>query len=92
MVQNKVHHFWLMLASGPYDLEHNLPILRDIAKKLHHGRDQPVVTKLDSTRDLRGSLYARDDWRALHKKLCLALEAEFGTTFKDNGNSFNSCL
>ena len=51
-----------------------------------------MLTKLDSTRDLRGSLYAPGDWKTLHKKLCLALEVEFGTTFKDNGNSFCSCL
>ena len=52
----------------------------------------PVVTKVDVTRDLKGSLYARDDWKEKHQELAAALEEKFDTTFRDNGNSFDSCF
>ena len=52
----------------------------------------PTLTKLDSTRDLGGTLYAQGDYRNKHRELAQALELEFGCPFRDNGNSFASCL
>ena len=51
-----------------------------------------MLSKLDSTRDLRGSFYAPGDWKKKHQELAKALEREFGVPFRDNGNSFASCL
>ena len=56
------------------------------------GEASSVVTKVDVTRDLRGSLYAREDWKQKHQELASALEEKFGTPFRDNGNSFDSCF
>ena len=97
--QNKPHHWWVQLKSGPYDLEHNIPLLMKIADDLRAQRVQgeqvdgrTVVAKLDSTRDIRGSFFAPMRWKDKHKELGNALEKEFGIAFKDNGNSFNSCF
>ena len=51
-----------------------------------------MLTKLDVTRDVRGAFYAPGDWRAKHNELAAALKARTGITYKDNGNSFNSCF
>jgi len=51
-----------------------------------------VVTKLDITRDLIGFFYAPGDWQALHGKLKEVLDAAFGNTFRNNGNSFDTCF
>ena len=80
-------------------MQYNLPILIRAKLKVQEwrvaGRDygeQPVLTKLDTTRDLGGSFYAPGNWREKHHELRQALEGQFGTPFKDNGNSFNSCF
>ena len=76
-----------------------MPCLKIAADKLDKLRpsDQvvevnPVVTKVDVTRDLIGSFYAKGDWKSKHQELAIALEKQFGIRFKDNGNSFDSCL
>ena len=56
------------------------------------GETSPTLTKLDSTRDLGGTLYVQDDYKSKHRELAQALELEFGFPFRDNGNSFASCL
>ena len=48
------------------------------------------MTKLDATRDKRGTFYAPGNWREKLKQLTHALNAEFGRVFSDNGNSFDS--
>ena len=53
---------------------------------------QPKVIKIDATRDIGGFFYAGSDWRTKHRRLCDALEQQFGTTFRDNGNSFDTCF
>ena len=75
-----------------------MPSLKIAADKLDKLRpsDQvvevnPVVTKVDVTRDLLGSFYAKGDWKSKHQELAIALEKQFGIRFKDNGNSFDSC-
>ena len=80
-------------------MSHNLPILRQATEILsdqqslsEEDEEQPVLTKLDSTRDLRGALFVPGNWRSKHKELCALLGKWMDTTFKDNGNSFNSCL
>ena len=52
----------------------------------------PVLQKIDSSRDIGGTFYAPGDWRQKLRLLAAALEVEFGTTFRDNGNSFDSCF
>ena len=80
-------------------MEHNIPLLMNIANELREltpsDRDEfgpPVIAKIDSTRDLRGSLYALENWKLKHKELGQALEREYKCTFKDNGNSYPSCF
>ena len=51
-----------------------------------------MITKIDATRDLRGSFYAPGDWRVKHRELAEALQREFRVPFRDNGNSFASCF
>ena len=53
---------------------------------------RPVVAKLDSTRDIRGSFYAPGEWKNKHRELGQALEREFKVRFRDNGNTFNTCF
>ena len=72
--QKKAGHFWVQLSSGPFDLEHNIPIFRKVAEDLRQlhdavGARKPPLTKIDSTRDLRGSFYSPKDWKAKHKEL-----------------------
>ena len=50
------------------------------------------MEKLDVTRDLQGILYAPKNWREKHAELAEVLQDEFGLPFRDNGNSFDSCL
>ena len=54
--------------------------------------EKPILSKFDATRDLGGAFYAPGDWKEKHRELALALKGEFGVTFRDNGNSFNSCF
>ena len=75
-MQKKSGNFWVQLASGPYDLEHNIPILMQIAEEIRELQlvdlgivYQPVVVKLDSTRDLGGSFYAAGNWKEKHREL-----------------------
>ena len=58
----------------------------------HGDSGHPVVTKLDITRDLMGFFYAPGNWQALHGKLKEFLDATFGNSFSNNGNSFDSCF
>ena len=51
-----------------------------------------MLTKLDITRDLRGAFYAPGDWKVKHNELAAALGKWVGASFRDNGNSFNSCF
>ena len=37
----------------------------------------PILSKLDVTRDLRGSFFAINDWKKLHDELASALEYYF---------------
>ena len=56
----------------------------------HPEEDPPVVSKIDVTRDIGGSFFAKDNVKKLYKDLQIALSEEFDTTFKDSGNSFDS--
>ena len=98
-MRGNLRRWWVQFASGPFDLEHNIPKLMKIAEELrrsspevrtHNG--QLVVVKIDSTRDVRGSFYAPEDWKGKHKALGKALEKVFGCRFHDNGNSYRSCF
>ena len=51
-----------------------------------------MITKIDVTRDLRGSLYTPGGWKDKHRELVNVLSSLFGCPFKDNGNSFESCF
>ena len=89
----------MQFASGPSDVANVMPYLKIAADKLDQLHpsdqirdDQPVVTKLDVTRDLAGSLFAGEDWKNRHAELADALEERFGFPFRDNGNSFDTCL
>ena len=89
--------FWIQLQNGPYDVAHNQPILQRATDILNpavpvdeEDGEQPMLTKIDVTRDLRGAFYAPGDWKAKHIELAAALEKWIGTSFRDNGNSFNS--
>ena len=54
--------------------------------------NRPVLCKLDTTRDLKGAFYVPGNWRSKHRELGQELSKYFQTTFKDNGNSMNSCF
>ena len=80
-------------------MAHNQPILKRATEVLHpaepidEATDKlPVLTKLDVTRDLRGAFYVPGDWRAKHRELAGVLGRWMNTSFRDNGNSFNSCF
>ena len=58
-----------------------MPCLKIAADKIEgrRPRDQvtevhEVVTKVDVTRDLCGSLFAKNDWKSKHQELSAALE------------------
>ena len=51
-----------------------------------------MFTKIDVTRDLRGSFYTPGHWKEKHRELASALTSLFGCPFRDNGNSFESCF
>ena len=72
-----------------------LKIAADTIDGLHpqdqRGDVPPVVSKVDVTRDIGGSLFTKQDWRVKHSELATALEERFGFKFRDNGNSFDSC-
>ena len=53
---------------------------------------RPVLCKLDATRDLKGAFFVPGNWRAKHKELGKELSKYFNMSFKDNGNSMNSCF
>ena len=65
-------------------------------RQLHTDRqikdDELAIPKLDATRDFRGSFYAPGDWKTKYLELKEALEREFDTKFRDNGNSFDTCF
>ena len=99
MTRGSTGHFWIQLEGGPYDLAHNVPLLRAAVEEIREFRKadpeediKPVLIKLDSTRDLRGTFYAPDDWKQKHRELANALEEQFKVKFRDNGNSFDSCF
>ena len=99
LAKNPPGTFWQNLRSGPFDLCHNLPLLERVVSTLrqsqparHHRVEGPVLQKIDSSRDIGGTFYAPGDWRQKLRLLAAGLEVEFGTTFRDNGNSFDSCF
>ena len=70
MARGSTSHFWMQLEGGPYDLAHNVPLLRAVVEELREFMkasveedDTPILIKLDSTRDLKGTLYAPGDWK-----------------------------
>ena len=54
--------------------------------------DRPWLWQFDTTQDYKGTLYAQGNWKSMHKKLLKKLENHFGSSFKDNENSFSSCF
>ena len=81
MPQRSHGKFWVQLRGGPFDLAHNLPILKRLSEELKSlmamgqvGETSPAITKLDSTRDLRGTLYVLGDCKSKHRELAQALE------------------
>ena len=56
------------------------------------GLNRPVLSKLDTTRYLKGAFYVPGNWRPIHRELGQELSKYFQTNFKDNGNSMNSCF
>ena len=98
--------FWVQIATGPLDLPHNAPLLRTAIDALRmvgsqtdraqpevpHHEGPPTLGKLDVTRDVAGSFYAKGDWKEQHKVIKEALQNEFGAIFRDNGNSFDTCF
>ena len=54
--------------------------------------NQPILYKLDATRDLGGSFFAPGNWREKYQELRKALEHQLDIDLKENGNSFNSCF
>ena len=73
MARHKPDSYWVQLSSGPFDVASVMPNLKIAADKLDGirsggqiGLASPVVTKIDATRDLRGSLFAKNDWKSKH--------------------------
>ncbi len=65
----KVNHFFVHLASGPYDISHTLCSLGKIISKMAEqsgpsasAGPQPFLRKFDATRDVAGTFYARADF------------------------------
>jgi len=54
--------------------------------------NQQRLAQFDATRDLRGTFYIREDWKERWKFINNELSEEFDTEFRDNGNSFSTCL
>ena len=80
MIRNQPGHFWIQLASGPYDLATISPLLRNSVDKIRHFRvggmvklNMPVLMKLDVTRDISGCFFIPDDWKVKHNELVEAL-------------------
>ena len=99
MARQQAGSYWLQLASAPFDVASVMPNLKIAADTLEGlrsgnqaGHTSPIVTKVDVTRDLRGSLFAKEDWKNKHQLLAGALEEKFCVPFRDNSNSFNSCF
>ena len=68
--QSKPNHWWFQLQGGPWDLEHNLPLIKKAAEKLEQeatierGVEPPIIVKkVDVTRDLHGAFYAGPNWK-----------------------------
>lgn len=76
-----------------------MPFLKVVIEKLQimfplseEEEPKPFLKKLDTTWDIGGTLYAGEDWKEFHTMLESALSHKFGIPFKDNGNSFDTCL
>ena len=68
--KNRRGCFWVTFRSGPFTLEHNLPLLEtevDSVRRLdppgHPAEGIAVLQKLDSSRDIAGFFYAPTDWK-----------------------------
>lgn len=63
-------------------------------RKLVANQDQeePIVNKIDITRDLKGFFFAADDWTGKYMEFKVLLEEQFHVALKTNSNSFNSCF
>ena len=98
--RNKGHNvFWVQFAHGTLTLAHNIPLLKRAviltsSARLHGDRNstQPILSKLDYTRDIGGFFYGGKDWRAKHKELGKKLTENFFSVFGDNGNSMDTCF
>ena len=95
----KEGHYWFQLVGQPYGIQCTHKLLVEAARELrpstryHHRRDSlPILAQFDATRDLRGTFYCLEDYKAKHAELCGHLEDRFGVTFTNNGNSSASCL
>ena len=91
--------FWVQFKCGPLDLLTNSPKLRLAVDFIHKKKTiptsnikQPSLGKLDCTMDVGGSLYAAGDWKSKHSELKENLDDVFDLTFRDNGNSMDTCF
>ena len=73
---NRDGYRFVQLAEGPYDLRHNLSLLREAAMALRQRlqqRDADVehvcLQTFDATRDVSSTFFVLDDWRKKHKEL-----------------------
>ncbi len=90
---------WFQLAGPPYSIKSSLRILKEVVEMQRPSTSpgqayeaQPLLVQYDATRDVRGTFYCLENWREKHEELRLQLNGISGGRFKDNGNSFASCL
>ena len=67
-------------------------LVRQLEPAGHPSEGQAVLQKIDSSRDVGGTFFARYCWKQKLKQFAQALGDEFGTVFRNNGNSFDSCF
>ena len=93
------NRYWIQLFSGPYDVEFNQPMLKNVVETIRQmtpiddlDEESPILSKIDATRDLSGAFFATDNWRDKYHQLRTALTAEIDVVWRDNGNTFNSFI
>ena len=83
----------------PRDLDVLHGKLRDVVldmRRMNRERDCADIDvhlpQFDVTRDLGGCFWAKGDWRRKHEAIRKALQSEFKTVLRNNGNSMQSCF
>ena len=86
-------------SDGPMDIHHLHSRLgtsvRDLRRRYIErglGDQDVILPQFDVTRDVGGCFWVQDDWRQKHEALKKALQNEFQTVLRNNGNSHESCF